>query len=169
MLTAGRDSSDSGSSCNSSDFFQQSPFSSFSTNSQDCEAPNTLFKLDTNKSSPAANLAFLSNPSLFSQLGGSAIYSFDWSDTNSDFPTKSQASEASAILYRPIIMVQPEERDHRWELPYLPPPVFWSAFAHAIKFDKYIQAAGLNRAVYPTAFPSTEMIAANSESQVSKP
>ncbi len=168
-LTAGRDSSDSGSPCNSSDFFQQSPFSSFSTNSQDCEAPNTLFKLDTNKSSPAANLAFLSNPSLFSQLGGSAIYSFDWSDTNSDFPTKSQASEASAILYRPIVMVQPEERDHRWELPYLPPPVFWSAFAHAIKFDKYIQAAGLNRAVYPTAFPSTEMIAANSEPVNLKP
>lgn len=162
-LTAGRDSSGSGSSCHSSDFFQPSNYSSFATNSQDCEAPNTLSGLDNNKPSPAANLAFLSNPSLFSHLGGSAIYSFDWSDTHSDSPNKSQSSEAAAIAYHPIVMVQPEERDYRWALPHLPLPVFWSAFTHANKFDKYIQAAGLNTAVYPTAFPSTELHVAASE------
>ncbi len=61
----------------------------------------------------------------FSHLGDSAIYSFDWSETHSDSPNKSQSSEAAAaIVYHPIVMVQPEERDYRWALPHLPPPVF---------------------------------------------
>ncbi|KJA14442.1 hypothetical protein HYPSUDRAFT_208676 [Hypholoma sublateritium FD-334 SS-4] len=138
-------------------------YTSSATNSQDCEVPNTPFELDDDKPPPAANLAFLSNPSLLSKLGGSAIYSFDWSDTYSDSPINSQSSEAAAIVHYPFIMVQPEERDYRWAVPHLPPPVFWSAITHANKFDKYIQAAGLNTAVYPTAFPSTELHVAASE------
>lgn len=127
------------------------------TDSQECYPTQDLLERPNNSCS-ATNLDFLSIPSSFQNPLNTAIYSFDWSGSYSHSSHNFKPSDALDSLYPGNLkmMKQNHERDHRWNPPDLPPPIFWSSFTHAEKFHRYIKAAGLNAAVTPAAFPSTE-------------
>lgn len=79
-------------------------------------------------------------PIISSKVNEDTIFSFAWSETESDRPCSMSVPVAQIV---DVKKKKTFDEENRHKPPTLPPTLFWSTVVHDDVFDEYIQAEGL--------------------------